>query len=82
MSDVILDPARWGSMEAGDCAFIEEWLACEGDHVRAGQILGRAVLVQQAVDVEAPHDGVLEQICVAGGDMFERGEVLARVVDF
>ncbi|KQX21471.1 biotin/lipoyl-containing protein [Variovorax sp. Root434] len=82
MSEVILDPARWESLEAGDAAFIESWLACEGDRVHAGQVLARAVLVQQNVNVEAPHDGVLEQICVAAGDSFGSGDVLARVVNF
>lgn len=82
MSEVILDPARWESMEAGDAAFIEDWLSCEGDPVRAGQVIARAMLLEQNVDIEAPHDGVLEQICVAGGDSFGRGDVLARIVDF
>lgn len=82
MSEVILDPARWESVEAGGAAFIENWLSCEGDRVRAGQVIGRAMLLEQNVDIEAPHDGVLEQICVAGGDSFGRGDVLARIVDF
>jgi len=82
MSEVILDPARWESIEAGDTAFIEDWFACEGDHVHARQVLGGVMLMQQKLDIEAPHDGVLEQICVAGGDTFGRGDVLALVVDF
>jgi biotin carboxyl carrier protein len=82
MSEVILDPVRWESMEAGDTAFIEDWTACEGDRVHAGQVIGRAVLARQNVDIEAPHDGVLEQICVARGDSFGHGDVLARIVNF
>lgn len=82
MGEIILDPARWESLEAGDTAFIEAWLACEGDRVHAGQLLGRAMLVQQHVDIQAPHGGVLEQICVAQGEPFGRGDVLARIVHF
>lgn len=81
MNEVILDPARWESMEAGDTAYIEDWLACEGDRVEAGQVIGRAVLARQNVDIEAPHNGVLEEICVALGDSFGRGHVLARIVN-
>lgn len=82
MSDVMVDPARWESVEGGNAAFVESWLACEGDHVRAGQLLGRARLSEWCVDIEALHDGVLEQICVPVGDSFAPGEVLARVIDF
>lgn len=44
MRDVLVDPARWESVEGGNT----EWCA----------------------DIEALHDGVLEQICVPVGDSF------------
>ena len=81
MVDVILDPERWESVEAGDEALIERWLAAEGDHVHARQVLAKATLVHERVDVEAPHAGVLEQIVVAAGERFARGDVLARVIN-
>ena len=82
MADVILDPQRWESVEAGDGARLGSWLVAEGDRVRAGQVLARALLVHQAVDVEAPHAGVVEEIVVAAGERFGPGHVLARLVTF
>ncbi|KLN53196.1 hypothetical protein VPARA_56770 [Variovorax paradoxus] len=35
MSEVILDPARWESMEAGDAAFIQSWRASSTSEVLA-----------------------------------------------
>ena len=81
MGDVILDPERWESLEAGDDALIECWLVAEGEPVHAGQVLARATLVHENVAVEAPHDGVLEEIVVAAGERFGRGDVLARVIN-
>lgn len=81
MSDVVLDPLRWESVEAGDSARIECWLAAEGDVVHAGQPLGRAALAHERLDIAAPHDGVLEEILVAPGERFAPGSVLARVID-
>ena len=82
MLDVVLDPLRWESIEAGDQALIAQWLVSEGDHVLAGQVLGRASLVHEMVDIEAPHTGIVEQIAVAAGERFARGHVLARLVRF
>lgn len=81
MSNVIFDPERWESAEAGDDALIERWLVTEGDYVHAGQALAQATLVHENVAVEAPHAGVLEQIVVAAGEHFGRGAVLARLID-
>jgi hypothetical protein len=52
MSQVVLDPVCWESVEAGDSALIDRWLAAEGDQVRAGQVLAKATLVRESVDVE------------------------------
>ena len=81
MGNVILDPERWESVEAGDMASIDRWLVAEGDHVHAGQVLA-TTLVHEPVQVRAPHDGVLEQILVAAGERFAPGHALARVIDF
>ncbi len=82
MVDIALDPQRWESVEAGDQAVLERWLVAEGDHVRAGQVLAKAVLVHEGVDVEAPYAGILEQIAVAPGERFAPGHVLATLVSF
>ena len=82
MVDIILDPQRWESLEAGDQAVIANWLVAEGDHVHAGQVLAKASLVHETVDIEAPHPGVVEQINVAAGEPFGPGHVLARLVSF
>lgn len=73
MGNVILDPERWESMEAGSTAALDCWLAAEGDRVHAGQVIARAMLMREPVEVLAPHDGVLEQILVAAGDRFAPG---------
>jgi biotin carboxyl carrier protein len=80
--DIVLDPQRWESVEAGDQAVLERWLVAEGDHVRAGQVLAQAALVHESVDIEAPHAGMVEQIAVAPGERFAPGHVLARLVGF
>jgi pyruvate/2-oxoglutarate dehydrogenase complex dihydrolipoamide acyltransferase (E2) component len=80
MVDIVLDPALIESLEAGTAAYIADWLVAEGDHVVAGQTLARARLVQQLVDVPAPHAGIVEQILVALGERFAPGTVLARLV--
>jgi len=80
MTDIVLDPALWESVEAGAEAFIEEWCVAEGDHVHAGQGLARANLVHTLVEVPTMHAGVIEEIVVAVGEKFARGAVLARLV--
>jgi len=80
MTDVVLDPALWESVEAGAEALIEEWLVAEGDHVRAGQAVARANLIHTKVDVPASHAGVLEEIVVPVGQRFAQGAVLARLI--
>jgi pyruvate/2-oxoglutarate dehydrogenase complex dihydrolipoamide acyltransferase (E2) component len=80
MNHVTLDPLLWLALEAGDEAVLERWLVSEGDVVRAGELLAQVRLVQQTVDIAAPHSGVLESIRVAAGDRFGRGAVLAHVI--
>ena len=79
MSHIVLDPESWEAVEAGAEACVEQWLAAEGDHVHAGQVLGRARLLHALVDIPTPHAGVLEEIVVAAGERFAPRAVLARV---
>ena len=81
MSHIVLDPESWEAVEAGAEACVEQWLAAEGDHVHAGQVLGRARLLHALVDIPTPHAGVLEEIVVAAGERFAPGAVLARPVE-
>lgn len=80
MNDVTLDPLLWLALEAGDEALLERWLASEGDRVHAGELLAQVRLVQQTVDIAAPHSGVLESILVPAGERFGRAAVLGRVI--
>ena len=57
MSHIVLDPESWEAVEAGAEACVEQWLAAEGDHVHAGQVLGRARLLHALVDIPTPHEG-------------------------
>jgi len=82
MTTIVLDPELWESVEAGDSAVLERWLVAESDRVHAGEPVAVARLLHEAIDIRAPHDGVLEQILVAGGERFAPGRALARVVDF
>lgn len=82
MTDIILDPLRWESLEAGDSAIVAAWLASEGDHVEPGQPLAQVVLVGERLDVPALHAGVLEQILVPAGERFAPRDVLGRLVVF
>lgn len=80
--DLVLDPLRWESLEAGDDARVLEWLVSDNDRVVTGQLLARAVLVHEAVDLVAPHAGCIEEILVPAGERFARGHALARLVPF
>lgn len=82
MVDIVVDPQRWESLETGDTALIEQWLVSGGDHVAAGQVLARALLVHESLDVVAPHAGIVEDILVPAGERFGLGHVLARLVQF
>ncbi len=82
MVELVLDPQRWECVEAGDEALVDSWLVSEGDHVTTGQLLGRALLVQERVDIMAPHAGCIEEILVPAGERFGPGHALARLVLF
>lgn len=82
MVDIVVDPQRWESLEAGDTAMIDQWLVSDGEHVAANQLLARALLVHERVDVTAPHAGCVEEILVPAGERFGPGHVLARLVAF
>jgi len=80
MVDVKLDPLRWEAVPAANEALLENWLVEEGDQVDAGQLLAKATLEREQIDVSAPQAGVVEQIAVSAGERFAPGYILARLV--
>lgn len=82
MTDIVLDPLRSEAIESGGQAELAAWRVSEGDHVRMGQALAQVRVLGEAVDVLAPHAGVVEEILVPAGERFAPGHVLARVVVF
>ena len=81
MYDVRLDPLRWEGLLSGDDALLENWLVEEGDQVDAGQVLAKASIEREQIDVAAPQAGVVEQIAVSAGERFAPGYILARLAD-
>jgi pyruvate/2-oxoglutarate dehydrogenase complex dihydrolipoamide acyltransferase (E2) component len=80
MVDVILETKSWVNAHPGDEeAQVESWLVDEGDHVEAGQLICKASLQEEVIDVAAPQEGVVEQIAVASGERFGPGYILARL---
>jgi biotin carboxyl carrier protein len=79
MFDVKLDPLRWEGLLSGDEAVLENWLVEEGDEVNAGQVLAKASLQREQIEVAAQQAGVVEQIAVSAGERFAPGYILARL---
>ena len=79
MVDVKLDPLRWETGAPGDEALLERWLVEEGERVDAGQLLAKASLFDEQIDVAAPEAGVVEQIAVSAGEHFAPGYILVRL---
>ena len=52
MVDVILESKRWVNAHPGDEeGQVETWLVDEGDHVEAGQLICKASLQQELIDL-------------------------------
>lgn len=82
MTAIVFDPLRSEAIEAGDRALLADWRVSEGDHVQAGQMLARLVVLGESVDVTAPHAGVIEEILVPAGERIRPGHILATLVAF
>jgi pyruvate dehydrogenase E2 component (dihydrolipoamide acetyltransferase) len=65
---------------AQDTGTVLRWLKAEGDHVAAGEPLMEVETDKATVEVEAPCDGTLADVCAAEGDEVPVGQVVARVV--
>lgn len=81
MKDVVLDPGLWESVDVDTEALLDQWLVAEGEPVRAGQPIARAMLVKTFIDVPAPVAGTLGTVLVPAGETFARGAVLARIAE-
>lgn len=75
MEDVTLP--KWGmTMSEGR---IDTWEVSVGDEVEEGQPLAAISTDKVESDVEAPVDGVVEEILVAAGETVKVGTLLARI---
>lgn len=82
MTAIVFDPLRSEAIEAGDGALLSAWRVSEGDHVQAGQVLARLLVLGESVDVPAPHAGIVEEILVPVGEPVRPGHTLATMVGF
>jgi biotin carboxyl carrier protein len=82
MTDITFESLRGEALEAGDEAVLAAWRVSEGEHVRMGQPLAQVRVLGEAIDVMAPHAGLVEEIVVASGERFKPGHTLARLVVF
>ena len=80
MNTVVLDHVQWELLDTSSQASLVEWLVAEGDLVEAGQPLATVNLGHMTVELPAAHAGTLEDILVAGGETFARGQPLARLI--
>ncbi|CAA9528507.1 MAG: hypothetical protein AVDCRST_MAG13-3952 [uncultured Solirubrobacteraceae bacterium] len=68
---------KWGmTMSEGKIA---AWEVAVGDRVTEGQPLAAITTDKVESDVEAPVDGVVEEILVEAGSTVEVGTVIARI---
>jgi pyruvate/2-oxoglutarate dehydrogenase complex dihydrolipoamide acyltransferase (E2) component len=79
MTDVVLPDAVWEGVDPGVEALVDQWLVREGEHVSAGQVLAKVVLVKANLEVTAPAAGVLERILVPAEKTFAKGRPLATL---
>jgi pyruvate dehydrogenase E2 component (dihydrolipoamide acetyltransferase) len=69
-------PALGADMES---ATLAQWLKKPGERIRRGDVLAVVETTKGLIDIEAFHDGVLEELVVQPGATVPVGEVLARI---
>ena len=77
MMDLVLPNAYWDGAQDGVEALLDKWLIAKGVLVVKGQVLASVVLVKASLDIEAPEDGVIDEVFVNDGESFSSGKVLA-----
>ena len=62
-------------------AELTEWVASEGDHVKAQQVIAILETEKSSYDLETEFKGILHIIKEVSDDKFETGTVIAVIVD-
>ena len=75
--DVIIP--RLGSSDESDEVRILRWIKSQGENVKKGDALLEVETDKVNVEVEAPEDGTLNQVCAKVGDFVKFGEVVAVI---
>lgn len=60
-------------------AEVTEWVAAEGDSVKAGDLVVVITTTKMAMEIEAPADGELSSIKVPEGEIVEVGVTLGEI---
>jgi pyruvate/2-oxoglutarate dehydrogenase complex dihydrolipoamide acyltransferase (E2) component len=79
MSEIHLPQDAWEDVEPGTEALLEQWLVKPGDRVTAGQVVAVVVMVKTSIEVEAPADGVLDQVLIEADATVAQGKPLATL---
>ncbi|MBV1781053.1 hypothetical protein KRR55_18240 [Paeniglutamicibacter sp. ABSL32-1] len=65
--------------QTSDEAYIEEWLAAEGDEVEMGQPLLSVETDKATIEVECVADGILHKIVCPEGSTVNAGSIIAYI---
>ena len=79
MSEIHLPQDAWEDVEPGTEALLEQWLVKPGERVTAGQVVAVVVMVKTSIEVEAPADGVLDQVLIEADATVAQGKPLATL---
>ncbi|MEM1285914.1 MAG: lipoyl domain-containing protein [Pseudomonadota bacterium] len=60
-------------------AEVTEWVAAEGDSVKAGDLVVVITTTKMAMEIEAPADGTLSGVKVPEGEIVEVGVTLGEI---
>ena len=78
MIELVISQDEWPTEQQAD-GMVVDWTATVGETVEQGQVILEIVIVKTTVEVPAPANGVLREICVTKGKLFKPGTVLARI---
>ena len=78
MIELFISQDEWPTEQQAD-GMVVEWTVAAGDTVKQGQVILEIVIVKTTMEVPAPVNGVLREICVTKGKLFKPGIVLARI---
>ena len=78
MIELVISQDEWPTEQQAD-GMVVQWTVAAGDTVKQGQVILEIVIVKTTMEVSAPANGVLREICVTKGKLFKPGTVLARI---